>query len=108
VRALGRLNPLARVLDSSPYDRAMRRLHNFMKDDAEFRQDQRGYQELRFPPYSAWMVFTDSVSHASLSGQFAFVTTIIVRRRHMRAPQFAPFNVLMSLPQMPQPLAPPH
>jgi hypothetical protein len=108
VRALGRLNPLARVLDSSPYDRAMRRLHNFMKDDAEFRQDQRGYQELRFPPYSAWMVFTDSVSHASLSGQFAFVTTIIVRRRHMRAPQFAPFNVLMSLPQMPRPLAPPH
>jgi hypothetical protein len=54
------------------------------------------------------MVFTDSVSHASLSGQFAFVTTIIVRRRHMRAPQFAPFNVLMSLPQTPRALAPPH
>jgi 3-deoxy-D-manno-oct-2-ulosonic acid (Kdo) hydroxylase len=94
VGGLMHLNPLARVLDTSPYDRAMRRLHNYMKDDAAFRQDQRDYEEIHFPPYSAWMVFTDSVSHASLSGQFAFVTTIIVRRRHMKHPEFSPFNVL--------------
>jgi len=104
VRGLARLNPLAQVLDTSPYDRAMRRLHNYMKDTAAFQQDQRGYEEIRFPPYSAWMVFTDGVSHASLSGQFAFVTTIIVRRRHMQQPQFAPFNVLLSLQQPPRPL----
>ncbi len=96
VHGVSRLNPLARVLDTSPYDRAMRRLHNYMKDDAAFRDDPRGYEEIRFPPYSAWMVFTDSVSHASLSGQYAFVTTIIVRRRHMKRPQFAPFNLLMA------------
>jgi hypothetical protein len=96
VSGLTHLNPLARVLDTSPYDRAMRRLHNYMKDDAAFRQDQRDYEEVRFPPYSAWMVFTDSVSHASISGQFAFVTTIIVRRRHMKHPEFSPFNVLRS------------
>jgi hypothetical protein len=47
------------------------------------------------------MVFTDGVSHASLSGQFALVTTIIVRRRHMKYPQFAPFNVLMARRQRP-------
>ena len=97
VRGLTRLNPLARVLDSSPYDRAMRRLHNFMKDAALFQRDQRGYEEIRFPPYSSWMVFTDSVSHASLSGQFALVTTIIVRRGQMKYPEFAPFNVLGAL-----------
>jgi hypothetical protein len=97
VRGLSRLNPLARVLDSSPYDRAMRKLHNFMKDAPLFRVDQRGYEEIRFPPYSAWMVFTDSVSHASLSGQFALVTTIIVRREHMKYPEYAPFNVLSGL-----------
>jgi 3-deoxy-D-manno-oct-2-ulosonic acid (Kdo) hydroxylase len=96
VRGLAHLNPLAQVLDTSPYDRAMRRLHNYMKDDPAFRQDRRDYEEIRFPPYSAWMVFTDGCSHASLSGQFAFVTTIIVRRRHMKYPQFAPFNVLMA------------
>ena len=97
VRSLARLNPLARVLDTSPYDRAMRRLHNYMKDDEAFKQDQRDYEEIRFPPCSAWMVFTDSVSHASVSGQFAFVTTFIVPRRNMKHPQFAPFNVLAAL-----------
>jgi 3-deoxy-D-manno-oct-2-ulosonic acid (Kdo) hydroxylase len=107
VGGLARLNPLARVLDTSPYDRAMRRLHNYMKDDAAFRQDQRDYEEIRFPPYSAWMVFTDSVSHASVSGQFAFVTTIIVPRRNMKHPQFAPFNVLAALQYSPGPAVQP-
>jgi 3-deoxy-D-manno-oct-2-ulosonic acid (Kdo) hydroxylase len=107
VGGLAHLNPLARVLDTGPYDRAMRRLHNYMKDDPGFRQDRRGYEEIRFPPYSAWMVFTDSVSHASLSGQFAFVTTIIVRRKHMKHPEFAPFNVLMALREGQQPRAVP-
>ncbi|MGB6603976.1 MAG: Kdo hydroxylase family protein [Steroidobacteraceae bacterium] len=96
VHGLAHLNPLAQVLDTSPYDRAMRRLHNYMKDNGAFREDRRDYEEIRFPPYSAWMVFTDGCSHASVSGQFALVTTIIVRRRHMKYPQFAPFNVLMA------------
>jgi hypothetical protein len=101
LQGLAHVNPLARVLDSSPYDRAMRRLHNYMKDNAAFREDRRDYEEIRFPPYSAWMVFTDGVSHASLAGQFAFVTTIIVRRERMKYPQYAPFNVLMGLHRQP-------
>jgi len=105
VAGLGRVNPLALVLDTSPYDRAMRRLHNYMKDDPDFRADDRAYEEIRFPPRSAWMAFTDSVSHASLSGQFAFVTTIVVRRSRMRLPQFAPFNILMSHVRARRPLA---
>jgi hypothetical protein len=96
VSGLARLNPLATVLDSSPYDRAMRRLHNYMKDDESFKADLHGYQEIRFPPNSAWMVFTDGVSHASLEGQFALVTTMIVRRARMRHPERAPLNVLQS------------
>ena len=99
------MNPLARLLDTSPYDRAMRRLHNYMKDDPGFRQDQRDYEEMRFPPGSAWMVFTDSVSHASLSGQFAFVTTILVRRAALRYPQFAPFTLLKAREPARHPLA---
>ena len=94
VAGLAHLNPLATVLDSSPYDRAMRRLHNYMKDDEGFRRDLSGYQEIRFPPNSAWTVFTDGVSHASLEGQFALVTTMIVRRARMRWPERAPFSSL--------------
>jgi hypothetical protein len=94
VRALSRFNPLAQALDSSPYDRAMRRLHNYMKDSEEYKSDQRGYEEIRFPPGSAWMVFTDGVSHASLSGQFALVTTMVAKRADLRYPHFAPYNLL--------------
>ena len=94
VRSLTKINPLARTLDSSPYDRAMRQLHNYMKDSEVFKSDLRGYEEIHFPPGSAWMVFTDGVTHASLSGQFALVTTIAVRRQALRYPQFAPYNLL--------------
>lgn len=94
VEILARLNPLARVLDSSPYDRTMRRLHNYMKDSDSFKQDMRSYEEIRFPPYSAWMVFTDSVSHASVSGQFALVTTLIVARSALQYPQLSPYALL--------------
>ncbi|MGH8135591.1 MAG: Kdo hydroxylase family protein, partial [Steroidobacteraceae bacterium] len=95
VAGLAHLNPLATVLDSSPYDRAMRRLHNYMKDDEEFKCNLSGYQEIRFPPGTAWTVFTDGVSHASLEGQYALVTTMIVRRAHMRWPECAPYNTLL-------------
>jgi hypothetical protein len=94
IGGLARLNPLAHTLDSSPYDRTMRRLHNYMKDNDDFKQDMRGYEEIRFPPYSAWMVFTDGVSHASLAGQFALVTTIIVPREALKYPQFSPYALL--------------
>ncbi|MGB5133236.1 MAG: Kdo hydroxylase family protein [Steroidobacteraceae bacterium] len=96
IAGLAHLNPLATVLDSSPYDRAMRRLHNYMKDDDAFKKDLAGYQEIHFPPNTAWTVFTDGVSHASLEGQFALVTTMIVRRARMRWPERAPFNTLQS------------
>jgi hypothetical protein len=94
INGLARLNPLAHTLDSSPYDRTMRRLHNYMKDSDDFKQDMRGYEEIRFPPYSAWMVFTDGVSHASLAGQFALVTTIIVPRQALKYPQYSPYALL--------------
>lgn len=88
--------PAATVLDSSPYDRVMRKFHNYMKDTPAFQQDRTGHQEFRFPPFSAWMVFTDMVSHASLSGQFAFVHTSIVRLASCRKPELAPYNILQS------------
>ncbi len=85
---------MAKVLDSSPYDRVMRQFHNFMKDTRSFQEDSLGHEELHFPPYSAWMVFTDMVSHASVSGQFCFVLTGIVRLNNCRLPEFAPYNIL--------------
>lgn len=84
----------ARVLNSSPYDRTMRRFHNFMKDTPSFQKDRTGHQEFRFPPYSAWMVLTDTCSHASLSGQHALVNTFLIRLACCRLQDRAPINIL--------------
>ena len=94
VGAVGKLYPLARVLDSSPYDRSMRRIHNFMKENPEFRESRENYQEVHFPPLSAWMVFTDGISHSVLTGQYALVTTVLVPLANCRMPALTPYHVL--------------
>jgi hypothetical protein len=86
--------PQAMLIDSSPYDRAMRKFHNFMKDEPGFRDDTSSQVEIRFAPFSAWMVLTDMVSHASLSGQHALVNTFLLRLGNCRLPQFAPYRIL--------------
>ncbi len=88
--------PLAKMLDSSPYDRVMRKFHNYMKDTPGFQEDKVGYEEFRLPPFSAWMVLTDMVSHACLSGQHALVYTAIVPLENCRRPELAPINLLRS------------
>lgn len=94
VGGLSKIYPLLEVVDSSPYDRAMRRIHNYMKDTESFRTDTTGYREIRFPPYSAWTVFTDGISHSVVSGQFALVTTILVPLENFGRPELAPYNIL--------------
>jgi hypothetical protein len=92
--AAAKLVPAAKLIDSSPYDRAMRRLHNYMKDTPAFQASAEGHEEFRFPPGSAWMVMTDRLSHACLSGQHAFVDTFIVPPKAFRLPAIAPLSVL--------------
>jgi hypothetical protein len=95
---LSAIVPSAKFLDSSPYDRAMRRFHNYMKDTPEFQSAAEGHQEFRFKPFWAWMVFTDRVSHACISGQHAFADTFVVRLGSCRLPGMAPINILKSKP----------
>jgi hypothetical protein len=97
VNGLSKAYPLLKVIDSSPYDRAMRRIHNYMKDTESFQRDLTGYQEIRFPPYSAWSVFTDGISHSAVSGRFAFITTILVPLANLSHPELAPYEVLASI-----------
>ena len=94
VNGLSKLYPLAKVVDSSPYDRAMRRIHNYMKESLDFRNDLNDYREIRFPPFSAWSVLTDGISHSVVSGQFAFATTILVPLENCRTPELAPYHIL--------------
>ena len=94
VRAASKVLPLAKVIDSSPYDRTMRKFHNYMKDTPQFQRDTEGQLQMIFKPFSSWMVLTDAVSHACISGQHAFVDTLLVPLANCRLPHFAPYEIL--------------
>lgn len=83
-----------------PYDAAMHRFHNFLKENAEFQQSCTK-QRWEFPPRSSWLVFTDMVSHAVLAGQMALEQTFIIPRRQMLRPELAPAEVLERLAGVP-------
>jgi hypothetical protein len=76
-----------------PYDDWMLRFHHFLKANQEF-QEQSPRTKWEFPPQSTWLVFTDMVSHAVLSGQFALEQTFIVPKHSLVLPEKAPVKVL--------------
>jgi 3-deoxy-D-manno-oct-2-ulosonic acid (Kdo) hydroxylase len=80
----------------SPYDDLMHRCHNLMKEDANF-QETTPKNRWEFPPNSSWMVFTDCVSHAVLSGQYALEQTFLVPPSALVEPQRSPLAILESL-----------
>jgi hypothetical protein len=92
---------LARVLhlrgaNRSPYDDLMHRCHNTMKEDANFQQNT-PKNRWEFPPNSSWMVYTDCVSHAVLSGQYALEQTLLIPQAALVEPQRSPLKILESL-----------
>jgi len=76
-----------------PYDEFMHRCHNAMKEDADF-QGKTPKHTWEFPPNSAWMVFTDCVSHAVLSGQYALEQTFMIPQSALVEPQRSPLKIL--------------
>ncbi len=86
----------AMMVDTSPYDRAMHRFHNWLKDDDAFQSDEERCVRLEFPPFSGWAVLTDMVSHAAVSGRHALVNTYTVRRERCRVPALSPYQVMAS------------
>jgi hypothetical protein len=83
-------------LKRSPYDDFMMRFHNFLKENASFQAECRK-EYLQFPPGSSWMVYTDMVPHAVLSGQYALEQTFLVDHQAMVSPESSPLSVLESM-----------
>jgi 3-deoxy-D-manno-oct-2-ulosonic acid (Kdo) hydroxylase len=85
-----------RKANSSPYDDLMHRCHNAMKENANF-QENTPKNRWEFPPNSSWMVFTDCVSHAVLTGQYALEQTFLVPPSALVEPQRSPLAILESV-----------
>ncbi|HEY0795656.1 MAG TPA: Kdo hydroxylase family protein [Acidisarcina sp.] len=83
-------------LKRSPYDDFMMRFHNFLKENADFQATCPKYP-FNFPPGASWMVYTDTVPHAVLAGQYALEQTFLVAPEAMVAPQSSPLVLLEAL-----------
>jgi hypothetical protein len=82
----------------SAYDHIMLNLHDTAKlDDGYQRTTQRTHFE--FPAHSTWIVFTDRVMHAALTGQFLLEQTFYLPVAAMRDEHFAPLRILEDIYQ---------
>ncbi|MBI3796487.1 MAG: Kdo hydroxylase family protein [Deltaproteobacteria bacterium] len=85
-----------RTVNRSPYDHFMLRFHNYLKESTNFQRECAKIC-LAFPPQATWIVFTDAVPHAVLSGQFALEQTYIVPLKALLLPDQAPIRILERL-----------
>lgn len=96
-RAVG-LGAAIPSLKRSPYDDFMMRFHNFLKENPQWQATCPKYA-YQFPPGSSWMVYTDTVPHAVLAGQYALEQTFLVRPQAMVRPEVSPLRVLEEIAQ---------
>jgi hypothetical protein len=77
----------------SAFDHYMLELHDRVKADLAY-QREAPQQRVEFPPGSTWIVFSDQVLHAVLSGAMMLEQTWMLPVHGMRQPATAPLRVL--------------
>ena len=88
------------VPNHSAYDLFMLHFHDWLKFNADF-QEHGPRIRSEFPPGCTWLVFTDGVPHAALSGRYALEHTYIIPHAALVAPELAPADVLERLSGVP-------
>jgi len=85
-----------RGMGKSPYDKFMLRFHDYLKENQKYQAD--GFKtRVEFPPLATWIVYTDGVPHAVLSGQYAMEQTFLIPPDALVAPEHAPYRVLEAI-----------
>jgi len=82
-----------RGMGRTPYDMFMLGFHDYLKENAAFQKDWPKVR-LEFPPLATWLVFTDGVAHAAMSGQYALEQTVLIPPSALVAPESAPYRIL--------------
>jgi 3-deoxy-D-manno-oct-2-ulosonic acid (Kdo) hydroxylase len=75
------------------YDRFLLRFHHFLKTNDHF-QERAPKRFWTFPPGTAWLAFTDALSHADLRGRFALEQSFFVAPQSLALPERAPAALL--------------
>ncbi len=92
VASLYRLLGITKEL-RTPYDHYMLKIHDTMKGDEEYQKEVPQVQ-FEFPPGSSWIVYTDQVSHAAMSGQHVLEQTFYLPPDGIKNISTSPLKVL--------------
>lgn len=77
----------------TPYDHYMLQIHDAMKGDNHY-QKTVSQCEVQFPPGTTWIVYTDQVSHAAMSGQHVLEQTFHLPVKGIKNTSTIPLKVL--------------
>jgi hypothetical protein len=77
----------------SPFDHYMLQLHDVMKGNLDY-QKTVSQEEIHFPAGSTWIVYTDQVSHAAMSGQHVLEQTYHLPMNGLKNEETAPLRIL--------------
>ena len=77
----------------SLYDHYMLQMHNRMKADGKYQKNV-SFEEIQFPAGSSWILYTDQVSHAALSGQHVLEQTFYLPVNGLKDPSSSPLKML--------------
>lgn len=80
----------------TPYDDVMMQLHDLLKTDSSY-QENAPQVRLSFPTGSTWIMFSDQVLHAAMSGQYVFEQTFHLPISAQRRPELSPLRTLERL-----------
>lgn len=78
------------------YDHYMLGIHNKMKADTDY-QKSVDQEKVEFPPHSSWLVYTDQVSHAVVSGQYVFEQSFYVPQEALKHREKSPLGIMEKL-----------
>ncbi len=84
----------------SAYDHFMLNIHNKMKKDMAY-QESVIKTTLTLPPQSSWIVYTDQVSHAAISGVGVLEQTFYLPPTALHYPETSPLHILEELLKQP-------
>ncbi len=77
------------VLERTEYDEFMLRLHHFLKSNDDF-QEHAPRKLWHFKSGTAWLLFSDAISHAELRGQYALEHSFFVTPESLALPDESP------------------
>lgn len=80
----------------TPYDQLMLQLHDLVKADMDYQRNV-PQQSVNFMPGTTWIVYSDQVLHAAMSGQYMMEQTFHLPPEALYHPETSPIKVLEAI-----------